>query len=402
GGPPPPVEWPPLPESRRYRDIPRPLVWAPYVSFYAGSGGDLRAPVGAYVYGAGLLGRTEWDSVLAADPVAMQPEIAVSAAYDPGPVRISYGFDYRYRPAPGGRTDGEDDEGDAFEVSMMNRLLVGAMPWYARHPAAESAVRTTLGAALQARRTAGSDFAATDTFGGTTVERELHVLARGSIEHVAFSPQAAYFGGFAAATGTEVRYTPRALDAAENRVESTSHALLRVPSGVAQHVVGLRFESETSTDGGPRAYAWPRSGMPGRSADGDVAAAMTLDYGLPLGLYDRPLIGPRPYKPALLGAGMTLYAEDAWFFDIDTGRLQPEEDLIFGIETEGRFTALGLPLRAGAGLAARVERGFGEPLSEDDLRFYAFFSSEVIRQTRSSADRLVPGGYAARREDDLP
>jgi hypothetical protein len=139
----------------------------------------------------------------------------------------------------------------------------------------------------------------------------------------------------------------------------------------------------------------PRSGAPWESGDGDLKLSGLLDYQIPLGVYDRPLIGPRPYKPALLGLGATVYAESALYADVDSGKVEPEDSIFFGLETEAHFTWLHIPFFAGAGAALRVDREFSETPKDDDWQFYLFVSSSPRTRTDAADGREVDRAPAA-------
>jgi hypothetical protein len=183
---------------------------------------------------------------------------------------------------------------------------------------------------------------------------------------------------------------------------------LGVPTGLAHQILRVRAEGVSSTDGSVEGMLLPTSGARWESGDGDAKLRSGLDYRIPLGVYDQPLPGLRPYKPALLGLGATLYAESAVYLDVDAGSLTLEDDLFFGLETEGRFTFMRVPLAGGIGAAVRVDRSFAEPVGTDDWRVYAFLSSAAAtrisggrsgRAARDAAplpDRLVPAGNTVR------
>jgi len=125
---------------------------------------------------------------------------------------------------------------------------------------------------------------------------------------------------------------------------------------------------------------------------------------MPLGVYDQPLPGLRPYKPALLGLGATVYAESAVYLDASSGRAEPDDSLFFGLEAEGRFTLLHLPVSAGVGAVVRVDRRFSEPVGSDDARVYVFLSSNLATHTDAllGATSAAPGAAAAGAAGALP
>lgn len=383
---PPPADLPPLPEPRTYRDVPRPLVWAPYLELYADTDDTVRLPAGVYLYGAGILGRTSWDSVLAVDAAALQPRVSLGARYAPGPLTLAYGFDYRYRPA--------SDE--TYRARIVNEVSASALPWYARRPAAASGLSTTLGAALETEREADEAFDAAATFETATATRELDLSVGARVAHAAFSPPAAYFGGFGADAGAEARFTPPVLDADDPRLDTFFGAGVRVPTGLRHHVAGLRVDGVSSTSGSVAGVLVPTSGADWESGDADIKLDGRLDYRIPLGVYDQPLPGIRPYKPALLGLGATLYAGSALYIDATSGQTEPEDSLFFGLEAEGRFTITHLPLSAGAGVVVRVDRNFSEPVGSDDTRVYVFVSSDLATRT-DAVPGTVGGGPAGGR-----
>ena len=272
----------------------------------------------------------------------------------------------------------------------MNEVSASAIPWYARRPAAASGLSTTLGAALESEREAGDPFDAAGTFESASASRELDLSLGARIAHAAFSPPAAYFGGFAADAEAEARFTPPVLDADEPRLDTFFGAGVRLPTGLGHHVAGLRVDGVSSTSGSVAGLLPAPSGADWESGDGDIKLDGRLDYRIPLGVYDQPLPGLRPYKPALLGLGATVYAESAVYLDASSGRAEPDDSLFFGLEAEGRFTLLHLPVSAGVGAVVRVDRSFSEPVGSDDARVYVFLSSDLA--TRTDA---LPGATGA-------
>jgi hypothetical protein len=291
---------------------------------------------------------------------------------------VAYGFDYRYRPT--------SDEN--YRARIVNEISASALPWYARRPAAASGLSTTLGAALDTERKAGEPFDAAATF-ETAVSRELDLFVGTRIAHAAFSPPAAYFGGFAADAEAEARFTPPVLDADEPRLDTRVGAAVRLPTGLRHQVAGLSVAGVSSTSGSVARLLPAPSGADWESGDGDIKLDGRLDYRMPLGVYDQPLPGLRPYKPALLGLGATIYAESALYIDATSGRAEPDDSLFFGLEAEGRFTLLHLPVSAGVGAVVRVDSSFSEPLGSDDTRVYFFLSSDLATRTD-----VVPGAAA--------
>ncbi len=383
-----PADLPSLPEPQTYRDVPRPLAWAPYLELYADTDETVRLPAGVYLYGAGILGRTSWDSILAVDAAALQPRVSLGARYAPGPLTLAYGFDYRYRPT----------SDDTYRARIVNEVSATALPWYARRPAAASGLSTTLGAALESEREAGDPFDAAGSFESASASRELGLSLGARVAHAAFSPPAAYFGGFAADAEAEARFTPPVLDADEPRLDTFFGAGVRLPTGLGHHVAGLSVDGVSSTSGSVAGLLPAPSGADWESGDGDIKVDGRLDYRMPLGVYDQPLPGLRPYKPALLGLGATVYAESAVYLDASSGRAEPDDSLFFGLEAEGRFTLLHLPVSAGVGAVVRVDSRFSEPVGSDDARVYVFLSSDLA--TRTDA---VPGATdGGSRTDAVP
>jgi hypothetical protein len=370
-------------------------VWAPYLELYADTDDELRLPAGVYLYGAGLLSRTSWDSVLALDAYAAQPRVQLSASYAPGPLTLGYAFDYSYRPT--------GDE--AYRATITNEVSADSLRWHRRWPAASSGLSTRAALVLESERTSADAFTADGLFSETQARRELDLVGGVTLAHAAFAPAGAYFGGFGTRGTLEVRYTPPALDADGQRVETAFGADLRLPSGLSHQLLRLRLDGASSTEGSVAGLLRPTSGADWESGDGDVKLLGGLDYRIPLGLYDRPLPGPRPYRPALLGLGATLYAESAVYIDAASGSLEAEEDLFFGVEAEGRFSVLRLPLAGGVGAALRVDRSFGEPVGSDDWRVYVFLSSDPTTEIsdaggvrrRGGPGRGTPGRDAPRR-----
>jgi hypothetical protein len=369
--PPPPAGREALAESTRYRDVPAPVLWAPYLELYSSTDGDVRLPAGAWLYGAGILQRTSWDAIVAFDGFAVQPRLAFSAGYAPGPVRLGYGFGYRYRAAGS----------DGYRAELAHRLSAEATPWYRRHPASVSQLMTGLGSTYEAKRKAEGGFSVEETFSVSDVERTVSVTAGASLAHAAFAPPAAYFGGFAAGAGFEASYTPPVLDAEDHEVETFPRLRLRLPAGPGHTLVGLSADAVTSTSGSIGGELLPRSGADWESGDGDAKVLPTVDVRIPLGVYDRPLPGPRPYKAAFYGAGLTVFAQTAFYVDVDEPTGEVEDAFFFGLQAEGSFSLLHLPLSAGAGVAARADWNFSEALGTDDFRFYLFVSTGNIGRT---------------------
>jgi hypothetical protein len=186
------------------------------------------------------------------------------------------------------------------------------------------------------------------------------------------------------------------LDADEPRLETFFGAGVQVPTGLGHHVAGARVDGVSSTSGSVAGLLPGPAGADWESGDADIKLDGRLEYRIPLGVYDKPLPGLRPYKPALLGLGTTLYAGGALYIDASSGRTEPEDSLFFGLEAEGRFTLLHLPLSAGVGAVVRVDRTFSDPVGSDDTRVYFFLSSDLATRTdalpRSGAGLGGPAG----------
>lgn len=378
-GPPEPPQWEPLPESVRYFDLPKPLVWAPYFELYADSEGELRVPIGVYLYGAGLLQRVGWDSVLAFDTRSGHPRAGLTISYDPGPLELGYEFDYRYRLSPQ----------NAYRASLSHELTAGTQSWYRRHPSAVSRLVTAAGTAFEAQREdeSGEEFTFDKISSATDHQREVSAFGAARLSYDAFAPPKAYYGGFAADAWMQADYTPALLDRPDHRVDTAFGGGVQVPSGFAHQLIGLELDGVSSTSGTVAGNLLPRSGARWESGDGDLKLTGTLDYRIPLGVYDRPLLGPRPYKPALLALGATIYAESSVYADVDTGVFAPEDSIRFGLESTGQFTAMRLPIEAGLGVAARVDRSFSQPPGNDDWHVYVVLSS--IPVSRVEEDPLT-------------
>ena len=374
----PPESWDPLPEAGVYRDVPKPLLWGPYAELYTSTDGDLRVPAGAYLLGAGVLGRSSWDALLAFDAAALQPRIGFGASYTPGLVRLGYGLDYRYRAT------GSEEYG----ATLAQSVSIGATPWYRRHPAAASQLTTAVGAFLESTREREDGFDVSETFTGSDAERETGFFLQTSVARAAFAPAAAYFGGAGGGLGVEVEYTPPLLDVSQHTVNTTSRGRVRIPSGIGHQVIGLGLDATTSTSGSISGELPPRGGATWETGDGDVKALAGVDYRIPLGVFDTPLPGPRPYKPVFLGAGAILWGQTAFYGDVDTGAFETEDSFFLGLEAEGRFNILHLPVSAGAGVATRLDWSLSTAIGQDDVRVYVFASTGTVSRTDGHADTL--------------
>jgi hypothetical protein len=119
-----------------------------------------------------------------------------------------------------------------------------------------------------------------------------------------------------------------------------------------------------------------------------VKALAGVDYRIPLGVFDTPLPGPRPYKPVFLGAGAILWGQTAFYGDVDTGAFETEDSFFLGLEAEGRFNILHLPVSAGAGVATRLDWSLSTAIGQDDVRVYVFASTGTVSRTDGHTDTL--------------
>ncbi|MFW6339111.1 MAG: hypothetical protein ACOC25_09285, partial [Alkalispirochaetaceae bacterium] len=101
-------------ESRRYRDLPRPLLWFPLAGVVGTLDEVPALSVGTFFLAMSTLQRHQLQGTLFYTPEVQQPSLGLSYSFAPGPVSLSYGLSYEYQ-----------EEDNLAEAELVNELTAG-------------------------------------------------------------------------------------------------------------------------------------------------------------------------------------------------------------------------------------------------------------------------------------
>ncbi len=369
------IEPPPAPahaavEGRPWRDLPRPLVWFPYV----GAGGSLESgldlPIGAGLYAAGVLQRNLFVAAAAWNAWREQPEALLSYTWNPGPAALT---------ASVGQSFGETSE--AWEQQLAASLSLGIPVWTRAAPGATASIEAALSARFESTVEAPDAFSFTEGL-DLEAERELVLGASGEISLFADGPPRAVYGRAAVEAAAGVKVTPAALDRDEAETEVRVDVRGQAPAPGRFAAVSLQLRGVASSGGSVADLLPPRGGASWEPGDGDAKLLASLDWRQPFGLFDERALGV-----TVLAAGGILYAEAGAYLDAD-GSARLLDDLTLGAELDASLLLFNVRTAAGAGVAVRVDRRFEQMPGGGDLHLYFFLAPSI--GTQRPSPRLLP------------
>lgn len=339
-------------EGLPYRDLPRPLVWFPYVGASGSLETGLDFPMGLGLYGAGILQRGLFSVSAAWNPHREQPELLASYTWNPGPAALTAEAGQSFR-----------ETSDGWQQQLAASLALAVPVWSRAAPGAEASLEATVAAGIASTTEAPEPFSFDEGL-DREAERKLVLGASGELSLFAQAPPRALYGraGLEAAAGVKV--TPPALDRDEAETEVSADVRGQAPAPGRFAAVSLQVRGVLSSSGSVADLLPPRGGASWEPGDGDAKLLASLDWRQPFGLFDGRALGV-----SLLAAGGILYAEAGAYVDAD-GSARLLDDLTFGLELDASLLLLNVRAAAAAGVAVRVDRRFEEPVDGRDLHLY--------------------------------
>ena len=347
-------------ESRRYRDLPRPVLWLPQAWVRAGSEGEDQFDLGVFATAASNLGRHRVDVSILYNFEARQPSGEITYTFAPGAARWSLALarEYEQRDAP------------VFTEERVSAAMgVSRSLWYDRHPGFHRFLAG--GAALRYESLGiapGAVDAVTAYHEGTIIRTTTATVGlRLARSNVAATRD--FFGGTGRELYTELAVTPDLLDNDGFRLDTTTGGSVRFQplrrlSGMigALQVVPAAYGTTSTAGKAPERRPY-RSGGFGDAAvtlgaDRDYAWLLRGELRVPLGIHDAAWRGL-----ATTGSGVSFYAEQGGVsYDADEATVAGGEftmDIYFNM----------IPLRVTAGAAFNLPH----PGSDTDREWTAYF-----------------------------
>lgn len=160
-----PVSVPGLPESRVYRDIPRPVIWLPLASFSSGGSGDTQVDFGALVIAPGLLGHNQIQGQFLYNPAVHQPSAAVTYTRGARATSWSVGLSQTYERLKASGGVPERTQGTSAVALDLFRPL-----WAEFRPSSVVGLVGGAGVRYENERTGDGDLSLGGLYGNTSVD----------------------------------------------------------------------------------------------------------------------------------------------------------------------------------------------------------------------------------------
>ncbi len=351
-----------LPEARRYRDLPEPILWLPLLGAAGTLDGGPALSAGTFLLATSTLQRHQLLGTLLYTPSLAQPNLALSYSFTPGPVSLSGALNYEYEESEGLGAATLESRGD---LSAPIRRDYGV--------SRTTTIDATIGGGLESTWVRGGSFGI-DELGGPRVGQAAAVFGEGGIvvSRNALSPPKAFWASPAERLETTVRYRPALLDRERDAIETLSSVSAVRALGWWHHAFGLGVRGATSSRGAAAGLIGPRGGAGWDSGEGDYELIPFLRYFIPLGLWEGRVIGTN-----VLGGGAFLFAETSFFGNFD-GEPDWGEEYYLGAEVNLSMQVFNvLPILGRLGLVSRVDPERGLDDGGEDLFFYLDFTASI-------------------------
>ncbi len=298
--------------ERRYRDLPRPILWLPQFMLRAGTDDDAELDIGAVLVAASNLERHDVLLSLTCNPWAEQPTALLNWGYTPRHTR----FQLRVQQDYSRLDSSEQYQRTTLTAGVERPLLQQTYPGFTRRLDAsfDTEYRNTMAAPDER------------SFLGTLRSPDrvsLDELSLALALRVASSGRGAirdFYGPAGRSLAATIEYRPALLDAPDHRIETTTVAAVALnapaPLRRLQFVPAAAVTSSSAGDALDR-LPYRGGGFADRRTVGSAAETLVADWGwlgrlelrLPLGVYDAAWRGL-----ASTGAGISIYAEQGGMF----------------------------------------------------------------------------------------
>jgi hypothetical protein len=363
-----------LGESRRYRDLPRPVLWVPTASLAGEVSGETRFDLGAGLISVSNLGRHNLEVFAAYNPTDQRPSGSLNYTYVPGPTSLNMTAAWDYSIAPDGSLR------DVHEISA----AVSRPLWFDQGVSRYRGVVAQIGGTYETDGAmGGSQYAALD----------------GALRAVRyrFGGSGQIFGGPGGEVQTALRYRPELLDqaTADLATVTTISARMGPRTGWVQlHPVAALATSQSGAAVDNLPWRAPTFAPEGQdaiiAADGAILGRLSMTAAAPpLDVAWRGL--------SLQNMGSRVYVSQAAAVVGSTGSVganaSSDNYTVAGAELQFRGKFNLVPLQVTAGVAVRLPHG--DNAGPRRTQFYVNLGGAAVDQV--SADRFETGRPVADR-----
>ena len=351
-----------LRNSRRYWDLPRPVLWVPTAAVAGEVSGETRLDLGAGLIAVSTLGRHSLEAFAAYNPTDHQPSGSVAYTYAPGPTAFSMNAIADYSLEPDGTAR------DSYEIAAaLTRPL-----WYDEGSTRYRGVTAQVGGAYEL-----------EEIDGFSQYAEFHGALR--MARYRYSGAGQIFGGTGGEVQGAVQYQPQLLDRAEQDVATVTTAALRLGRRTGQlHVRPLAAVGTSTSGAAVDNLPWNASVFTPEGRDAIISADSAVMGRVALTGAARPLdLSWRGMS--LQNAGSTAYVSQAAASQTGLSQAAGGSPAI----TADNYTVAGaeltlqvkfnlLPLNITAGVAVRLPHG--EDAGARRTQFYVNLGGAAVDQ----------------------